>query len=184
MPHEGGARPGLRVSPLLGGDGAAAITMATTGAANDGLCGFRGERILTAMNLPQTAGMWRCLRRHRDRDEVTRKREQQQKPGGQTMHAGLRILEAYQLKDGQSKNEAVLSWWKPPMPLVEEPCEAAGAGEIRGILRLRHTLRFADRVSPLRMTCGRLSHAIKCFRLCRGSWPTTSGHRRTENASR
>src|ERR1700730_5996928 len=36
--------------------------------------------------------------------------------------------------------------------VVRIPCEASGDDEMQGVLRLRHALRCADRVSPLRMT--------------------------------
>jgi len=68
------------VSPLSGGDGAAAIMVAATGVADDKLFRVRGQRILAVMNCLAEAADTRRGRRSRQRqwEQISRKRDEQQ----------------------------------------------------------------------------------------------------------
>jgi hypothetical protein len=48
--------------------------------------------------------MRRSRSRERQWDKISHEREEQQQSGGQATHAGLTMLEAYQLTDDESKN--------------------------------------------------------------------------------
>lgn len=79
----------LRVSPLSSSDGAATIVVAGTGVADDKLIGFRHRRVVAVMRgFSDAAGMRRrrgsC---HGERREVTRKCDEQQESGDQSVHA-------------------------------------------------------------------------------------------------
>jgi hypothetical protein len=72
----------------LGGDGrSAAILVTTTGIADDELIGFRGQRIVAAMNPFANATGMRCSGgRHREWGEISHESEKQQQFGGLAMH--------------------------------------------------------------------------------------------------
>jgi hypothetical protein len=77
--QEEGCQLRLRVCPLSGGDGAAAIMVAATGVADYKRFGFRGQRILAVMNsFAEAAGTRRSRRRQRERDKISHEREEQQ----------------------------------------------------------------------------------------------------------
>jgi len=88
------------VRPANCGYGAAALLMATAGAADDELTRFRRRRVVAAMNsFAQAAGVRGSSRIgcQGDRGEVSREREEQKESGDQTRHAGPEIIGAYQL---------------------------------------------------------------------------------------
>ena len=77
--QEEGCQFRLRVSPLGGGDGAAAIMVAATGVADCKLFGFRAERILAVMNsLAEAADTRRGRHSQRQWEEISRERNEQQ----------------------------------------------------------------------------------------------------------
>jgi hypothetical protein len=115
-------KPRLRVGPLGGGDGTAAIAVAAIGAANYGLSVFCSQRILAVMNsLAEAASMGRSRGRERQWHKISHEREKQQQSGGQAAHAGLTMLEAYQLMDDESKNAGCTH--PEPTSYVEERSE-------------------------------------------------------------
>jgi hypothetical protein len=82
---------GLRVRPMLGRYGAAAIVIAASGAVDGALIRFVGCRVgwlVTLVGgLAQAAGVsWRSGGRYRERHKRADQREQQQKSGGQALH--------------------------------------------------------------------------------------------------
>jgi len=87
--QEKGGKPRLRVGPLSGGDGAAAIVVAAAGIANYVLEGDGDGRCMAGMRrFARTTCMRRCGgNRKRNWDEVSREREEQQPSGGQAVHA-------------------------------------------------------------------------------------------------
>ena len=108
--RSGGRR--LRISPSMGSDGAATFVIAATGVADDQLSGFRSQRIVAVMDIPDAACMRRRGRcREGQRGEVSQERHEQEEFGDralcdQSMHAELAMLEAYQLAVDEGKNVA------------------------------------------------------------------------------
>lgn len=80
---------GLRVCPLGGGDGAAAIMVTATGAADD-KPGIRPGQLVAMVSSADAACVpeWGRNREHRRR-KTSRKSQKQQQSGGQAMHASL-----------------------------------------------------------------------------------------------
>ncbi len=160
------------MSPLGRGYGVAAILVAATGIADYELFGFRGQRIRAMMNSLAKATSSGRGRRGRDRhgNQISHEREEQRQCGRQAPHARWKLTNCGGRRQERRRSAAV----------AENPKERR-AGKMPGILRLRHTRRFAERVSPLRMTDPAPPSA---FRLCPGFWPTTSGRLQTESANR
>jgi hypothetical protein len=79
---------GLRVGPLSRGDSAAAIVITTAGIANEKLGGIPvGWFVAVMRSFTDAAGMRRRdSYRQRERNNVSREREEQQQSGGQAMH--------------------------------------------------------------------------------------------------
>jgi hypothetical protein len=81
------------------------VLVAAASRVDEKLIGFRGRGIVAVMNcLPDAAGMRLCRGgRQGQRGEVPHERNAQQKSGDQAMHAGAKMLEAYQFTDADSK---------------------------------------------------------------------------------
>jgi hypothetical protein len=82
---------GLRVRPLSGGDSAAAIVITTAGIANTKLGGIPvGWFVAVMRSFTDAAGMRRGGRyRQRERNKISREREEQQQSGGQALHTSF-----------------------------------------------------------------------------------------------
>ncbi len=84
---------GLRVGPLSAGNGAAAIVITTAGIANNKPGGIPGGCFVAMMlmrSFTEAAGMRRGGRyRQRERNKVSREREEQQQSGGQALHTSF-----------------------------------------------------------------------------------------------
>jgi len=83
----------LRVGPLSGGDGAAAIVITTAGIANNKLGGIPVGWSVAAL-LMRSFTDAACVRRggrhrQRERNNVSREREEQQQSGGQALHTSF-----------------------------------------------------------------------------------------------
>jgi hypothetical protein len=84
---------GLRVGPLSGGDGAAAVVITTASIANKKLGGIPVGWFVAVMlmrSFTDAAGMRRGGRyRQREWNKISREREEQQQSGGQALHASF-----------------------------------------------------------------------------------------------
>ena len=133
----------LRMSPLGRGYGVATILVAATGIADYKLFGFRGQRIRAVMHPLAKAACSGRRRRGRDRygNQISHEREEQSQFGRQATHG---LAGSLPTGEAEGKNNPFRWWGRNP--------KARSAGKMLGILRLRHARRFAERVSPLRMT--------------------------------
>ena len=81
---------GLRVGPLGGGESAATVLVAATGAADGKLSCFRGRRVVAGMHgltdAPRVGQRGRGCDRQRRRGKISHQRDEQQQSGGQAMH--------------------------------------------------------------------------------------------------
>jgi hypothetical protein len=107
--QEKGCESRLRVSPLGGGDGAGAISLAAAGVADYQLTGFWRQGILAVVkSLAKAAGMRSRGGRQRDRGEAAHEREQEQEFGGKAMHAEVvGSLPTYRCRKQHSRRQNI-----------------------------------------------------------------------------
>jgi len=80
--------PRLGMRPLRSGQGAAAVVVAASESADGRLRRIHQRRIVAMVRHAKTAGTrWRSGGRQRERNEGSDEREQEQKSGGQALHA-------------------------------------------------------------------------------------------------